>query len=235
MRDDYTHITVLTDRSGSMGIIKDDAEGAVNEFVKDQKKVEGDCTFHLWDFDAPGFGSPSEQNWLNDVYQGPISKAPTYKLEPRGNTALLDAAANTIRDTGRFLDSMPEDERPAKVIFVIQTDGQENSSRETTWEALAETIKTQQEKFNWEFVFLGMGLDTFKQGQRLGIKNVTQSAADGVAYGSTYSVLSANTTAMRSGTADSMKAMNMTVDAQGKAWDADGNEIDPKTGTKITS
>lgn len=49
---------------------------------------------------------------------------------------------------------MPKNDRPGKVVFVITTDGMENASREFTYEKVKELIQHQQEKYNWEFIFL---------------------------------------------------------------------------------
>jgi len=40
---DYTDITLVLDRSGSMASMGDEPIGAVNAFIKDQQKVEGWC------------------------------------------------------------------------------------------------------------------------------------------------------------------------------------------------
>src|SRR5262245_25202243 len=151
-------------------------------------------------------------------------------------TPLLDAIGMTIAKTGKKLEQMPEADRPGKVIFVIQTDGQENVSQEYTWEQVRDLIKVQTDTYNWQFIFLGMGLDTFKQGQALGVSNVVSTAANNPAvHQGTYSVLSATASAYRGGQTNDMSAMRgMHVNSAGKVYDADGNEIDPKTGKLVT-
>ncbi|WP_052427603.1 hypothetical protein [Neobacillus niacini] len=56
-----------------------------------------------------------------------------------------------------------------KVIFVITTDGFENASREFTYKKVKELIKHQQEKYSWEFIFLGANIDAQKEADNLGI------------------------------------------------------------------
>jgi hypothetical protein len=73
---------------------------------------------------------------------------------PRGGTPLYDSMARLITELGEDLAAKPEDERPSKVIVVVTTDGEENSSREWTHERLQELIKRQQDEWNWEFLFL---------------------------------------------------------------------------------
>lgn len=229
---DATHITLIIDRSGSMADVKDDAEGAINSFFKEQRQVDGACSVHLWDFDAPR--GPEYKDWLVKHFDGPLKNVPKYNLKPRGSTALLDAVGQTIKDTGNFLSLLPEDDRPDKVLVVIQTDGQENSSQQFTWEDVATMVKEQTEKYSWQFVFLGMGLDTFKQGNLLGIQNVVAGSASGIAHNHTQTILSANTTRYRGNEVATMDAMaGVAVASDGKVTNADGEELDPQTGTVI--
>jgi hypothetical protein len=78
-----------------------------------------------------------------------------YTLIPRGGTALLDSVALEIIQTGIDLAVLPEDERPEHVIFVIVTDGEENSSHHFDLEQVKEMIEEQKSAYKWEFLFLG--------------------------------------------------------------------------------
>jgi hypothetical protein len=89
----------------------------------------------------------------------------------RGTTALLDAVGKTILDVGDRLFHTSEEERPGKVIFVITTDGQENASREFTYVSVKNLIERQQEKYNWEFIFLGANIDAAKEAGSIGIES----------------------------------------------------------------
>ncbi|MDQ2721616.1 MAG: hypothetical protein M3Z26_17930 [Bacteroidota bacterium] len=51
MQTDYTHVSILLDRSGSMANIKSDIIGDVNNFIDQQKKVPGKYTITLVQFD----------------------------------------------------------------------------------------------------------------------------------------------------------------------------------------
>ena len=55
------------------------------------------------------------------------------------------------------------------MIFVIMTDGLENSSREFTKSQVKEMIQEQQSKYNWHFTFLGADQDAFAEAGGLGI------------------------------------------------------------------
>ena len=104
MKSDLTDITMVLDRSGSMCSIASDTIGGVNQFIDDQKKLPGDATFTLWQFD--------------DVHETihsavPIRDVPALtSFVPRGCTALLDAMGLAIKATGERLKNTPESERP---------------------------------------------------------------------------------------------------------------------------
>jgi len=153
----YTHITIVADRSGSMQSIRTDAEGAINSFVAEQAKVEGRATLTLIDFDS------TEPHRV--VYRGAIGDAPPYVLTPRGMTPLRDAIGKAIVDTGERLAALDEEYRPGHVFFVIQTDGQENASHEWTQEAINALIKSQEDDFAWTFIFLATGPDAWSTAQ----------------------------------------------------------------------
>jgi hypothetical protein len=63
---------------------------------------------------------------------------------------------------------MPEDDRPGKVIVVVQTDGLENSSREWDRAGVNALITEQREKYSWDFVFLGAGPDAIQTAESYG-------------------------------------------------------------------
>lgn len=87
----------------------------------------------------------------------------------RGGTALLDAVGRTIDNLGVRLSNTPEEERPEHVIFVITTDGEENSSMSYSLQKVREMIAHQQEKYSWQFIFLGANMDAVSEAGKLGI------------------------------------------------------------------
>jgi hypothetical protein len=84
-------------------------------------------------------------------------------------TALLDAVGRAVNETGQRLSRMDEADRPGLVVFVIVTDGAENSSHEFTKAQIKEMITHQQSVYNWQFVFLGANQDAFAEAHDLGI------------------------------------------------------------------
>ena len=54
-------------------------------------------------------------------------------------------------------------------MFVIITDGQENSSCEFTIEEIKSQIEHQKTKYGWEFIFLGANIDAVATARNFGI------------------------------------------------------------------
>lgn len=113
-----------------------------------------------------------------------VKELTTEDYQPSGGTPLLDTIGYAIVETGQKLAGFPESLRPAKVLFVIQTDGEENESKSYTRSKINEMIKLQSEMYKWEFIFLGANQDAIKSGESLGI-----SASRSLNYG--YNNLSA--------------------------------------------
>ena len=153
MKKDLTEIAYVLDRSGSMSHLTEPAILSFNEFLKEQKEEPGEVTFSLVLFD---------NEYLLHAEAVPIREVvelDTTTYVPRASTALLDAIGRTIDDTGKRLAALKEKDRPGKVIVAIFTDGHENASTNYTLQDIAKRIKHQQEKYNWEFLFLGANQD----------------------------------------------------------------------------
>lgn len=152
MNSDLVDITIIMDRSGSMISCAQEAENGLNRLIEEQKAQPGDCNFTFIQFD----------DQYEVVCDGiPIKDAPKIELMPRGMTALNDAVGKTINTIGARLSAMPEDERPGLVMVVIVTDGHENASHEFNTAAVKALITQQQDKYNWQFTFLGANQDAF--------------------------------------------------------------------------
>jgi len=161
MRKDYTHISVVLDESGSMDVIKKATIEGYNDFVKKNSESPGYLTTLLTRFNGKvKLGSPVE---------GALNTIDQFSYIPSGTTALYDAIGNTINKTGSYLSAMKEDARPDKVVFVIVTDGEENSSHEFNRDQIFKMITLQQDQYNWEFIFMGANQDAYKVGSDLGI------------------------------------------------------------------
>ena len=59
---------------------------------------------------------------------------------------------------------------PAQTLFVITTDGMENASRRFGADQVRRMISHEQEKYGWEFLFLGANIDAVETAERYGIR-----------------------------------------------------------------
>ncbi|NNE00551.1 MAG: VWA domain-containing protein [Pirellulaceae bacterium] len=160
MKTDLTDITLVVDRSGSMESIRDDAQGGINAFIREQAGLPGQALITLVQFDT-------DYEFLAKGV--PATDIAPYELQPRGATALLDAIGRAINETGQRLSQINESDRPGLVVFVVMTDGLENSSREFTTNKIKQMIEHQQTHYQWQFTFLGADQDAFAEAGALGI------------------------------------------------------------------
>lgn len=198
MQPQYTDITIVLDRSGSMQSIKHDTIGGFNAFLAAQKAVGGKATISLVQFD----------DQYDVVYAAlDLSQAPDLTPQtfvPRGATALLDAIGRTINETGVRLARMRDIDRPSQVIFVILTDGEENSSQEFRAAQINQMIQHQRDVYQWSFVFLGANQDAINTADQLGIQSgqAMTYAASPVGTRAAFQSVAKNMARMRSGDAD---------------------------------
>lgn len=190
MKKGYTHIVMIIDRSGSMSGLKSDVVGGFNDFVDEQRKAEGTATMTLIQFDTT-YAVNYEFKDIQDV--------PYIDYSTQGCTAMYDAIGKAINNTGVHLLKMAEEDRPEKVIVIIQTDGEENSSKEYTAYVIKEMIKTQENDYNWDFVFLGANIDSKTTAVNLGINydNAMNFAPNSRGVRSAYQSVSENLTSVR--------------------------------------
>lgn len=167
---DRTLIGILVDRSGSMTEMRRDMELGIAELLDAQRLQPGSCDVTLAQFDTH----------YETVYPPtPVDRAPHYTLIPRWGTALLDGVGRFVTQTGATLARRAEQDRPGRVLIVIATDGEENSSRHWSTQRVRDLIVQQRDVYRWEFVFLGANIDSFSVAESFGIpRNSTIDFAD---------------------------------------------------------
>lgn len=182
----HTEILFILDRSGSMEAMRHAAIDGFNRFLADQQAAPDSARLSLLLFDDR-LELPLESVPLAEIL--PINED---GFVPRGSTALLDAVGTGIDELGRRLAAMPEAQRPTSICVAILTDGEENSSRRYTWAQVADRIAHQQEKYGWEFFFLGAGPDAIASAAKLHIhqRNSADYLADAAGLGSAKAALS---------------------------------------------
>jgi uncharacterized protein YegL len=190
-----------------MSNIMDDTIGGYNGFIKEQKEQDGEANVTLVLFDDK-YDLVSDGVSINEV-EDLDSKI----CNARGTTALYDAVGKTIATVGGRLSSMDEADRPEKVIFLITTDGYENASHEYDSKRVLEMVKEQEEKYNWEFVFLGANIDSFAAGGNMGyqMKNVANFEANSRGVNTMYAAASMSFSNKRAGTDDMDMADYMNI------------------------
>lgn len=186
-KENFVSINVVMDRSGSMQALTKDTIGGFNAFLKEQKEVPGEAVFSLAMF-SDTYELVADCVPLADVQE---LNEKTYRTG--GMTALLDAIGKTIDATGAKLAAMKEEDRPSKVLFLIMTDGEENSSKEYVHAKVMEKINHQRDKYNWQFVFIGANQDAIQTGATLGVSaaNSYNYAASAKGTDAVYASMSA--------------------------------------------
>ncbi len=163
MRENLTELVFILDRSGSMGGLESDTIGGFNSMIKKQQKEEGEALVSTVLFD-------DNCDVIHD--RVPIAEVKELTEEDyfvRGCTALLDAVGGAIHHIGNIHKYAREEDRPAKTLFVITTDGLENASKHYSFADVKKMIERQKEKYNWEFLFLGANIDAIEVAGHMGI------------------------------------------------------------------
>ena len=163
MKKNFTELIFILDKSGSMSGLENDTIGGFNSMLENQKAVDGECRITTVLFD-------NSHTLLHDrIDIHAVSPMTNTEYFVGGSTALLDAIGLTINNLVSVQRNTAEDYRADKVMFVIITDGEENSSREYSADKVHSMIEHEKEKYGWEFLFLGANIDAAKEAARFGI------------------------------------------------------------------
>lgn len=192
-KENFTSINVIIDQSGSMHNLAADTVGGFNNFLTDQKALPSEAVLTLCTFNT-------DYRLVHDFVK--LSEVPnlTSKVySPNGGTALLDAMGATMTEVGKKLAALDESERPSKVIFLVITDGQENSSHKYTKTQIADMVKHQSDTYSWEFVFMGANIDSFAEASSLGVstQNTMNYAPTAAGTRGLYKTVSENMSSYR--------------------------------------
>ncbi|HCC5748774.1 TPA: VWA domain-containing protein [Morganella morganii] len=171
-------LVFVLDKSGSMSGFEQDTIGGYNSVLAENRKKEGNIYVTTVLFNH-------ENSTLHN--REPISKVKNLTLDDYsvgGNTALLDAVGITI-------DKIRENRKITKnnnVLFVIITDGAENSSNEYSRDKIKSMINSAEKEDKWDFIFLGANIDAIAEAGNIGIKsdNATGYVQDKAGYGKAY-------------------------------------------------
>lgn len=164
MKQNYIHVCFVIDASGSMTGSEKDVIGGFKSVIDEQKaNTNGTCSISYYKFE-----SGVEKMFIGkDINE--VDYLTDKDYVPGGLTALFDGVGTAIDEIGKWLNDMPEDERPEKNLIVIMTDGGENNSKDYSGSKIKEMIKHQEEKYNWTFVYMGSDLRDANDANSIGV------------------------------------------------------------------
>lgn len=164
-KKNLTEIVAIIDRSTSMGDVAGlpaEVIDSFNNFIAEQKKEAGDAFVTVALFS-------DQYELLIDGGLLSTMKEKTLTPEnyvPSGMTSLHDAIGRTLSAVRDRHATLPEEEKPERVIVLIQTDGGENSSREYNATSV-QKITDECTALGWEFIYLGAQAKDFSADQHL--------------------------------------------------------------------
>lgn len=163
MKENYIHVCFVIDESGSMTGTEGDVIGGFKKVIDEQRQnKEGTCSVSYFKFASN----------VEEVFIGKDVNEVEYldgKYSPDGMTALFDGVGTAIDKVGEWLDGMKEEDKPEKNLIVIMTDGGENFSRDYSAAKVKEMIKHQEEKYSWQFIYMGSDLTNANDANSLGV------------------------------------------------------------------
>ena len=193
----HTEIIFIIDKSGSMSKLVDDTIGGFNGFIKSQQALDGKATLTTVLFDT---------TWKTihdgvDIHE--VKPMTNLDYSAFGGTAMLDAIGETINRVQDRHDELGN-EKPDSVLFVITTDGEENSSKKFKKSDIEKMIKHQTNGHGWKFMFLGANMDAVKEAESIGISKDYSVNYDWSAQGTSavYATMDCVTSAVRSSNLD---------------------------------
>ena len=160
--NETTEMVFILDRSGSMAGLESDTIGGFNSMIEKQKGIEGKAFVSTVLFNNRSFV-------LHDrIPLAEVKPLTDEDYQVGGMTALLDAVGDAIKHIKNVHKYAREEDRPQKTIFIITTDGMENSSHKFSYSEIKQFIEKQKE-LGWEFVFLGANIDAAEVAEHIGI------------------------------------------------------------------
>lgn len=195
MKENLTELVFILDKSGSMHGLEADTIGGFNSLIEKQKKEDGKAlvTTVLFDDKTEVIHDRVDLEYIRNMS--------SEQYVTGGTTALLDAVGGAVSHIRKIHKYIRPEDVPAKTLFIITTDGMENASRRFTYDKVKKLIKHQNEKYGWEFIFLGANIDAAETAVNMGISKdrAADYISDHEGTALNYSVLSEVTSAIRSG------------------------------------
>ena len=160
------HNLIILDESGSMESIKSLIINGFNELVQSIKGIEEQFPEQEHLISMVSFNSLNN-NIMHFV--DPINKLETINdviYSPSSMTPLFDAMGFSLLKLKKYLEGKTN----YNVLVTILTDGEENSSKEFTGDAIKNLVEELKEQ-NWTFTYIGAEHDVEKMADSLSINN----------------------------------------------------------------
>ena len=137
MKNNVTELVFIVDKSGSMAGLEKDTIGGFNSMLQKQKNEEGVCYISTVFFSE-----------LSEVIHNRINIKEVEPLTEKdyvagGCTALLNALGDAIKHITNVQKYAASDQKADNVIFVIITDGEENSSHKYSIREIKKMISSE--------------------------------------------------------------------------------------------
>lgn len=163
MGNNVTEMVFILDKSGSMSGFESDTIGGFNSTIEKQKKEPGKALVTTVLF------SYASKKLHDRMPLDEITPLTDKDYCVGGGTALYDAIGAAINEIAENHKLSKPDEIPEHTVFVITTDGYENSSREYSREKVKNLIDTYTEKCGWQFIFMAANIDAAETAESIGI------------------------------------------------------------------
>lgn len=150
------HVVIILDSSGSMESMKKEAVDMYNEQIKALKESSGNMETYV-SFITFGTKVNEPIIWCGNIND--VREIELKDYNPLGGTALYDAVGTSI---SKLLKRGDSKDKNTSYLFLIITDGEENSSAEYDGKKISSLIKKVQKTKRWTFTYLGTTNDLSK-------------------------------------------------------------------------
>ena len=194
MKKGLTEIVFILDRSGSMSGLESDTIGGFNSMISRQKQEEGEAVVSTILFD-------DRIEVLHDrISLKEVNAITEQDYFVRGSTALLDAVGRSISHISSIHKAARREDVPEKTLFIITTDGLENSSREYSYDKVKKLVENQKRKKHWEFIFMGANIDAIQIASQFGVsaKRAVRYESDSIGTQLNFDVMTSIVSCARS-------------------------------------
>ncbi len=170
-----TVVNLLIDQSGSMQHTRKSTVDGINEYINTLKEDGGKYKVSLTMFDSDMNNKLRlDKTWKN-IYIDDVPELQLDDYNPSGGTPLQDAFCMTLKGMS--------DRKDEKYLFVVLTDGYENTSHEYTAKDMKDMKAKLEAKDNWTFVYLGANQDAFSTSATYGFTSSNTSNFNSTAKG----------------------------------------------------